>query len=145
MLMVSSDASAKSPRRAPVTVMSAFATAPGPRFGRSQLMPLAIISVRVPATLNFQGHTHRFRLRGLGVGGFGISELRVNGDVYALSRLADFPGLYGTARAGAVAGSAEVRGGVWLQNSAGVYTHLRPQRTGVALQVGADGLLIELE
>jgi hypothetical protein len=41
MLLVSRDASAKSPRRAPGTVTSAFATAPGPRFGRSQLMPLA--------------------------------------------------------------------------------------------------------
>ncbi|PWS34395.1 hypothetical protein DFH01_25605 [Falsiroseomonas bella] len=96
-------------------------------------------------TLTFEGHTHRFRVRGLGVGGVGISELRANGDVYALSRLADFPGLYGAARAGAVAGSAAVRGGVWLRNPAGVSIQLRPQRTGVALQIGGDGLLIELE
>ncbi|MBR0670549.1 hypothetical protein [Neoroseomonas soli] len=96
-------------------------------------------------TLTFQGHAHRFRVRGLGVGGVGISELRANGDVYGLSRLADFPGLYGTARAGAVAGSTAMRGGVWLQNPAGVTIQLRPQRTGVALQIGADGLLIELD
>ncbi len=96
-------------------------------------------------TLTFEGHTHRFRVRGLGVGGIGVSELRASGDVYALSRLADFPGLYGAARAGAVAGSAAVRGGAWLQNPAGVSIQLRPQRTGVALQIGADGLLIELE
>ncbi len=96
-------------------------------------------------TLTFEGHTHRFRIRGLGVGGVGISELHANGEVYGLSRIADFPGLYGAARAGAVADSTQVRGGVWLQNPAGVYIHLHPQRSGVALQVGADGLLIELD
>ncbi len=96
-------------------------------------------------TLTFEGHTHRFRIRGLGVGGVGISELHANGEVYGLSRLADFPGLYGAARAGAVANTTQVRGGVWLQNPAGVSIQLRPQRTGVALQIGADGLLIELE
>jgi hypothetical protein len=96
-------------------------------------------------TLTFAGNTHRFRIRGLGVGGLGISELEADGEVYALSKLSDFPGLYGSARAGAVARSAEVQGGVWLQNPAGVYIHLHPRRTGVALQLGADGMLIELE
>jgi hypothetical protein len=47
MLLVSSEASAKSPRRAPGTVTSTFAVAPGPRLGRSQLVSSA--SVRVAA------------------------------------------------------------------------------------------------
>ncbi len=47
MLLVSSEASAKSPRRAPGTVTSMFAVAPGARLGRSQLVSSA--SVRVPA------------------------------------------------------------------------------------------------
>lgn len=38
MLLVSSDASAKSPRRAPGTVTSTFAVAPRLSFGRSQLV-----------------------------------------------------------------------------------------------------------
>jgi hypothetical protein len=96
-------------------------------------------------TLTFQGRTHNFRIRGLGVGGLGISEFRADGDVFGLTRLADFSGLYGAARAGAVAGSSAVQGGVWLQNSSGVALNIRPERSGVALQVGADGLLIELE
>jgi hypothetical protein len=96
-------------------------------------------------TLTFGGHSYRFRIRGLGVGGIGISELRAVGEVYHLSRAADFPGLYGGARAGAVAGSSEVQGGLWLQNPAGVIIHLRPERTGYALQVGADGLLIQMD
>lgn len=96
-------------------------------------------------SLTFEGRSHRFRIRGLGVGGIGVSELRASGDVYGLSRVADFPGLYGVARAGAVAGSSAVRGGLWLENPAGVVMHLRPQRSGYALQIGADGLLIEME
>ena len=47
MLLVSSEASAKSPCRAPGTVTSTFAVAPGPRLGRSQLVSSA--SVRVAA------------------------------------------------------------------------------------------------
>ncbi|MCA3349902.1 MAG: hypothetical protein INF97_04845 [Roseomonas sp.] len=96
-------------------------------------------------TLTFGGHSYRFRIRGLGVGGIGISELRAVGEVYHLSRIADFPGLYGGARTGAVAGSKEVQGGLWLQNPAGVVIHLHPERTGYALQLGADGLLIQMD
>lgn len=96
-------------------------------------------------TLTFEGHTYRFRIRGLGVGGIGISELRASGEVYSLNRVADFPGVYGGARAGAVAGATAVQGGLWLQNPAGVTLHLHPERSGYALQIGADGLLIEMQ
>lgn len=47
MRLVAGDASAKSPCRAPGTVTSALAVAPGPTLGRSQLVSRA--SVRVPA------------------------------------------------------------------------------------------------
>jgi hypothetical protein len=96
-------------------------------------------------TLTFGGHSYRFRIRGLGVGGIGISEVRAHGEVYRLSKVADFPGLYGGARAGAVAGSSEIKGGLWLQNPAGVIITLHPARSGYALQLGADGLLIQME
>jgi hypothetical protein len=96
-------------------------------------------------TLKFGGHSYRFRIRGLGVGGIGISEVRAHGEVYRLARVADFPGLYGGARTGAVAGTSEIKGGLWLQNPAGVIISLHPSRSGYALQLGADGLLIEME
>jgi hypothetical protein len=96
-------------------------------------------------TLTFDGHSYRFRIRGLGVGGIGISEVRAHGEVYRLTKVADFPGLYGGARAGAVAGSSEIKGGLWLQNPAGVIITLHPARSGYALQLGADGLLIQME
>jgi hypothetical protein len=95
-------------------------------------------------TLTYRGRVHRFRLRGIGVGGIGITHMTASGEVFGMTRLSDFPGLYGQARAGAVAGAMQVQGGIWLQNPAGVRIHLWPRRTGVALQVGADGILVEM-
>ncbi len=96
-------------------------------------------------TLTFAGHSHNFRIRGVGIGGLGISEFTATGEVYGLRQLSDFSGVYGQLRAGAVAGSSQVQGGLWLENASGVRIHLHPQRTGVALQLGADGMLIELQ
>lgn len=96
-------------------------------------------------TLEYEGHSHRFRIRGIGVGGVGFTRMTARGEVYHLDRLGDFPGVYGLTRAGAVAGNVQMRGGIWLQNPAGVQIRLRPERTGMALQVGADGILIEFQ
>ena len=94
-------------------------------------------------TLTFDGNTHPVLIRGLGAGGFGVSRMDATGDVFNLRRLSDFEGVYGQARAGVVAGPIQARGFVWLQNPAGVRIRLRPVRQGVALQVGADGILIQ--
>lgn len=96
-------------------------------------------------TLEYEGHSHRFRIRGIGVGGVGFTRMTARGEVYHLDRLGDFPGVYGLTRTGAVAGNVQMRGGIWLQNPAGVQIRLTPQRTGMALQVGADGILIEFQ
>lgn len=95
-------------------------------------------------TLMFQRRRHAFRIRGLGVGGIGASRMTAVGEVYGLRNLADFAGVYGQLRAGIVAGGAELRGGIWMQNEAGVRINLRPQRQGLALQLGADGMQIAL-
>jgi hypothetical protein len=95
-------------------------------------------------TLTYQGRTHRFRVRGLGAGGVGMARIRATGRVYNMTSLDQFPGLYGQARAGLVAPGAQLRGGIWMQNTSGVRLNLQPNRTGLAAQVGADGLLIEM-
>jgi len=95
-------------------------------------------------TLTVQDRTFPFRLRGLGAGGAGISRLDATGDVFNLRRVEDFAGVYGQIRTGVVMGDAQVRGVVWLQNTNGVRIRLEPRRRGVALQFGADGILIEL-
>jgi len=96
-------------------------------------------------TLTYQGRTYRFRLHNLGVGGIGYSKMSARGNVFGLNKLEDFTGLYGSVGAGAVAINDELRGGVWLQNPAGVRMHLVPNRRGVALDFGADGLVIQFE
>jgi hypothetical protein len=92
----------------------------------------------------YQGRTHRFRVRGLGAGGVGMARIRAIGRVYNMTSIDQFPGLYGQARAGLVAPGAQMRGGLWLQNTSGVRLNLTPTRTGLAAQIGADGLLIEM-
>jgi hypothetical protein len=94
-------------------------------------------------TLYFRGRRYPFRLGGLGIGGIGISTIDAAGSVYNLRRLADFNGVYGQARTGWAVGEAG-SGRMWLQNSNGVYLHLHAQRRGLALSLGADGMVIQL-
>lgn len=95
-------------------------------------------------TITYRGRRHAFRVRGLGAGGVGVARVRATGQVYNMTSLDQFPGLFGQARAGLVAPGAQLRGGLWLQNTAGVRMNLAANRTGLAAQIGADGLLIEM-
>jgi hypothetical protein len=94
-------------------------------------------------TLYFRGRSYPFKLGGLGIGGIGISRLDAVGSVYNLRRLADFNGVYGQARTGWAIGE-QGSGRMWLQNGNGVILHLRAQRQGLALSLGADGMVIHL-
>ena len=94
-------------------------------------------------TLYFRGRSYPFKLGGLGIGGIGISRLDAVGSVYNLSRLEDFNGVYGQARTGWAIGE-QGRGKMWLQNGNGVYLQLQAQRRGLALSLGADGMLVRL-
>jgi hypothetical protein len=94
-------------------------------------------------TLYFHGRSYRFRLGGLGIGGIGISRLDAVGSVYNLYRLSDFNGVYGQARTGWAIGE-QGKGQMWLQNGHGVYLQLHAQRQGLALSLGADGMVVRL-
>jgi hypothetical protein len=59
-------------------------------------------------------------------------KLPVNLQIGAYYKLSDFSGAYGAARAGAVAGDAELKGGLWMENPAGVQIHMVPRRSGLA-------------
>ena len=82
---------------------------------------------------------------GPGVGGLGIDKLEAYGNVFRLAKLSDFPGTYGSARAGPVAGDAQLRGGMWMENPGGVEIHLVPRGRGLALSLGAEGVLITFD
>ena len=95
-------------------------------------------------TLNFGGRSVRFKIGGLGVGGFGISKITATGNVYNLWDLAYFPGAYVQARYGAVIGDKST-GKLWLRNSNGVVLELRAEREGLALSLGGDAIYIDLK
>lgn len=94
-------------------------------------------------TLYYLGRRYPFKLGGLGIGGIGISKIDAAGTVYNLYRLSDFDGAYGQVRKGWAVGE-HGSGEMWLQNSRGVYLRLRAQREGLALSLGADGMVVRL-
>jgi len=95
-------------------------------------------------TLDYKGKKYRFTVGGLGIGGFGYSEMEANGEVYDLKKVEDFAGAYAQGRYGVVAGSSDT-GELWLQNDQGVSLHLKTHREGLALSLGAVALYIKVE
>ena len=95
-------------------------------------------------TLHYQGKSYRFTIGGLGIGGFGFSKMEAYGDVYNLKELRQFPGVYGQARYGAVAGT-QGGGEMWLENPAGVMLSLKARRQGLAVSAGADAIIIDFK
>ena len=94
-------------------------------------------------TLNYRGRAYPFKLGGLGIGGFGVSRLEASGTVYNMRNLQDINGVYAQVRSGWAVGE-QGRGRMWLQNSNGVYLKLQARRQGLALSLGADGMVIRL-
>jgi len=94
--------------------------------------------------LDFRGQSYDFKIGGLGIGGYGISNLRAVGEVYDLKRIAEFPGAYVEARQGWAIGRAG-NGHLWLQNPNNVVLHLRTAREGLMLTLGASGVVISMD
>lgn len=94
-------------------------------------------------TLSFKGRKHPFKLGSLGVGGFGVSKTTAVGEVYHLKNVEDFPGAFFQVRAGYSA--VEGKGVQWLENSNGVVIKLRTTTKGLILNLGADGLMVEMK
>ncbi len=124
---------------------SAVAQAPSGTVDISQTQIAFVVSGNVGSgTLHFGGRSYRFKIAGLGVGGFGISKLEAHGTVYGLSRVEQFAGAYGQLRTGIAVGDAG-RGGMWLENTNGVKMNLRAKRQGLALSLGADGIVVQFK
>jgi hypothetical protein len=95
-------------------------------------------------TLQFQGKSYRFTVGGLGIGGIGVSKMQATGDVYNMKELRQFPGAYGQARYG-FALADKSSGELWLENTNGVLLNLKAKRTGLALSLGADAVVIDFK
>ena len=123
----------------------ATAQAPSGTVEISQTQIAFVVSGNVGSgTLSYGGRTYRFKIGGLGVGGFGISKLEAHGTVYGLNRVEQFAGAYGQLRTGIAVGDAG-GGGLWLQNGNGVKMNLRARRQGLALSFGADGIVVQFK
>ena len=61
-----------------------------------------------------------------------------------MQRLSDFEGVYGQARVG-YAMADQSSGKLWLQNANGVVLALKAKRTGLALRIGADGVVVKFK
>lgn len=92
--------------------------------------------------LTYKGRRYPFKVGSVGIGGIGVSKVSAVGEVYDLHRVEDFAGAYGQARAGYALGTG--KGLQWLQNTNGVVIRLRTVTKGVSLNLGADGLVLEL-
>jgi len=92
--------------------------------------------------VTFKGRTYAFKIGGLGVGGLGVSKIHAVGEVFRLKRIEDFPGGFFQAQAGYAA--VEGKGVQWLENSNGVVMQLRSTTKGLSLNLGAEGLKIEM-
>ena len=94
-------------------------------------------------SLNFRGRAYPLTVRGLGIGGIGISRLEASGAVYNMRSPQDINGVYAQVRSGWAIGD-QGRGKMWLRNGNGVYLRLQARRQGLALSLGADGMVIQL-
>ncbi|HTW28072.1 MAG TPA: hypothetical protein VME92_13155 [Acetobacteraceae bacterium] len=94
-------------------------------------------------TLDFQGQTYPFRIFGTMVAGVGLDKIEAQGEVYNLTKVADFPGAYrqGTGSNGLNTASTS---DLWLKNKAGVVLHVTGTQSGGMLSVGGDEVLIRM-
>lgn len=96
-------------------------------------------------TLEFQGQSHKFKMGGVKLGGFGAHKVKLDGDVWDLNDLADFSGAYAEAEVGFTVADAG-KGDFWLENDKGVKLRLKsPSSKGIALAVGVEGVDIRLD
>jgi hypothetical protein len=91
-------------------------------------------------TLNYKGKTYPFTIKGLSVGGVGVTKVTATGTVYFLEKLEDFAGTYSAATIGATLGAGA--GGSQFENNKGVFLSVRSKTEGVGLSLGLGGVQI---
>ena len=92
--------------------------------------------------LTYTGAKHLFRISGVSVVDIGAAHLDAKGDVYNLSKLEDFNGIYTSVATGvtiAGGGSAAV-----LRNEHGVVIRLVSRNSGLRLNLSAEKISLKL-
>jgi hypothetical protein len=91
--------------------------------------------------LTYQGKQYPFTVKGLSVGGVGVTKVDATGTVYFLNKLEDFAGKYSAVTIGATLGAGA--GGASFENNKGVYLSVRSKTEGVGLNLGVSGVQID--
>lgn len=93
--------------------------------------------------LTFKGKTYPFKVDGLSAVGAGAEKISGTGEVYHLTSVADFPGVYGAAGGGATIGKMG-RGSASLKNDKGVVIEFKAKETGLEVNLAAGGVTIAM-
>jgi len=127
-------------------VTSAVAQTPRP----AGTLTLSLTSVAVGVGANWGsgvlttgGNRYPFAINGLEVGGVGVSKVQARGQVYDLSRVADFAGTYVAAEGGATVGAGA--GVLTMRNQHGVVINIQSTQQGVKVNAGGEGITIRLK
>ncbi len=92
--------------------------------------------------LTYQGKDYPFTADGLSVGNVGVTRADATGNVYNLTKLEDFNGIYAAAAAGATVGGGA--GATAMRNQNGVEINIVSTTQGVAFKLAAEGIKLTL-
>lgn len=109
---------------------------------QAEQIRLIIGGAKGTGVLHFNGKDYKFKLSGNSLGGVGVTKIEAVGTVYNMKDISQFPGTY----SGMGVGGAVVKGSgasSW-ENSAGVVVKIKAKNEGVALNMGANMVEIEL-
>ena len=107
----------------------------------SEQLRLIVGGGTASGTLQFQGKSYPFRVKGVSAGGVGYTKSTATGDVYFLEKVEDFAGTYSAATIGATAGAGV--GGSQYENQKGVYVKVRSKTEGLSLNLGLGAVTVE--
>lgn len=94
-------------------------------------------------TLTHQGKTYPVKVEGLSVGEVGVQRASATGDVFNLTKLADFNGNYVAGAAGATIGGGA--GVTAMKNQNGVVIEMKSTTQGASLKLAAQGLKLSIQ
>jgi hypothetical protein len=94
-------------------------------------------------TLTYQGKEYKVTVKGLSVGGVGISSVEASGNVYNLRSSHDFDGNYTLLSSGVTAGAGA--GLIAMSNPNGVTIELVSRTQGIQLSLASGGVAMEIE
>ena len=95
-------------------------------------------------TVFFHGALYHFAIGGLGVDGSAVAIVQTSGEVYRLTDIAQFPGIYRRAPASSIVPGQPVDG-LWLQNGRAAIMHLRVPPGGRMPDIGTDAVRVVLD